>query len=388
MKKFLSLVLALALVLGMATVAFAAEYPKNKDVMVDLPADATVVGIFWTELDKETVEVPLTASDITIANDRVEFDAAYATEGAKIVIEYTKPDDTKVYSEVATIKVTVDDPVPTQYVKDQLQAAYAANATVAYFDLNCMSGKLTAEDVAYINNTWKAGWVDQNNNELGYKYLALDLYFYWGNGDADYNGYVGQSGTTYYISAADYDYTWTTGIDFNETDNLGKYDQTAAEIANAIRKMTGDVKQPYIFGFAQPTATGYSTTVPYMTISKVIPQQWINVYGHKNLSLSVYTHAEGKCPECSAATAEHLHALTADIVVDAATQTQRIEFATTTMYKTLVLAKNAVAAPEAADKTDDANPNTGVNDMVNVAIVFAVVSLIAAGSFVFSKASR
>ena len=374
MKKFLSLVLALALVLGMATVAFAADYALSADktkFIVDLAELATVEKVTVAANGEK-------ATGITFVQetDRVTFDAQAA--GTLVVIDYT---NTK--GELKTVTFSVPaapapEVQPSDYIKAQLKAAYDANATVAYFDLTKMEGEvLTAADVAYINNTWKDGWYADYSDELGYKYLALDLYFY-----------NGKDGTTYYISAADYDYTWTTGIDFTMTNGVVGYDQDQATIANAIRKMTGDVKQPYLFGFAQPTKAGYSTTVPTMTISKVIPQQWMNVYGHKNLSLSVYTHAEGKCPECSAATGEHIHALTADIVVDAATQTQRIEFVTNTMYKTLVLAKNAVAAPEATDKTDDANPNTGVNDMVNVAIVFAVVSLIAAGSFVFSKASR
>ena len=79
----------------------------------------------------------------------------------------------------------------------------------------------------------------------------------------------------------------------------------------------------------------------------------------------------------------------AETTLDATTLTQRIEFTTNDLYKTLVLAAKATttdAEKPAGDKTDDANPNTGANDIVNVAIVFAVVSLAAAGAFVFKKA--
>ena len=153
---------------------------------------------------------------------------------------------------------------------------------------------------------------------------------------------------------------------------------------NVIRAIPGDTKNPYTFGFAQMDNTkDRGNSLPQMTISKVVPQQWINYYGHKNVSLFAWD-AGISCDNW----AHNDPKVLAETTLDATTLTQRIEFTTSDLYKTLVLAAKATTDTEkpADDKTDDANPNTGANDIVNVAIVFAVVSLAAAGAFVFKKA--
>lgn len=272
-----------------------------------------------------------------------------------------------VYNE--TIEKKVDEK-PQQEIQDGLDEAVKNKSTIATFEItNLTNQTVSAADWAYITNTWKGTkWYDNFN------YLGMTLRFV--NSDTN---------TIFTINASDLDYTWTKPVDFRETTGLVKYDKTEAEMYNVIRAITGDTKNPYTFGFSQMDNTkDRGTSVPKMTISKVVPQQWINYYGHKNVNLFAWD-AGISCDNW----AHNDPKVLAETTLDATTLTQRIEFTTNDLYKTLVLAAKATttdAEKPAGDKTDDANPNTGANDIVNVAIVFAVVSLAAAGAFVFKKA--
>ena len=236
--------------------------------------------------------------------------------------------------------------------------------------VNSMEGDVVFDIVDEDNevvNTMDQGWwneYDIAKSAYGYNFLNMNFKLVLGT-------------TTFYIDAADIDYTWDKDICFDIDDGLTYDGYTKAEIFAAIRKLSGDTKNPYTFGFVVPSK------VPTMTVSYVIPQQWINVYGHKDLALWAYSSVEEKCEACGAKHEEFKVLETTTL--DAVTQTQRITFETNEFFRTLVLSKTA--ASTAADNTNktDANPNTGANDIVNVAIVFSVISLVAAGAFVFSK---
>ena len=79
--------------------------------------------------------------------------------------------------------------------------------------------------------------------------------------------------------------------------------------------------------------------------------------------------------------------------LDAVAQTQRVSYKTADLYKTMVLSKT-ISGTTATEKpttdnnpsTGTANPSTGANDIVSVAVVFAVISLASAGAFLTLRA--
>lgn len=382
MKKILAFVLALAMVLGMATMVSAAG-PKvtvvsweDDEVVLKVTTDTEFAFFDVTDNadayeDYEYAEVPATGLVTYYAGAGATklFVVVYDEDGAELfTATFEAPEDER---------VIVDDEV--------LEAMYTAivkNSDTVVIDLtNVYKNTITTED-------W--GWMLNNINSM---HGDVDVYARYADGTVDDEPYdvswwdnqlylnmnikLVDGTTIFYIDAADIDYTWTKAVCFDIDDGLTYANYTKAEIFAAIRKLSGDTKNPYTFGFVVPSK------VPTMTVSYVIPQQWINVYGHKNLALWAYSSVEEKCEACGAKHEEFKVLETTTL--DAVTQTQRITFETNEFFRTLVLSKTA--ASTAADNTNktDANPNTGANDIVNVAIVFSVISLVAAGAFVFSK---
>ncbi len=309
------------------------------------------------------VEYTVTYSDVVVLENEVDNDGLVDPAIAYGLLTAVKNKSTTAYINVDDLSTAAIDP-------DDYKLANGS------YDLTAIDAAIGATkdqliesyDWAYITNTWrKADWYSNFN------YLGMSFQFY-----------SEKTGTTFFIDAADLDYTWSKVVDLEETTGLVEYSKTEAEMYNVIRAITGDTKNPYVFGFAQyDNIKERGTSVPKMTITKVIPQQWINYYGHKSLYLFAWD-AGISCDNW----AHNDPKVLAETTLDATTLTQRISFNTSDLYKTLVLAAKAPADAEkpADDKTDDANPNTGANDIVNVAIVFAVVSLAAAGAFVFKKA--
>ena len=226
---------------------------------------------------------------------------------------------------------------------------------------NLVDETLTTADWKYITNTYKNGWDNWDHN-----YLGSEITVVLGN-------------TIYTIGVVDY--TWTKDVDFSIYTNV-----VTEEQYNAIRKLTGDTKNPLVFGFD-------GMACPDLEVDMVIPQQWINYYGHKNLTLFAWQEAimakilngEDAGKEITVEDAKVLTKTTLDVNT---TVTQRIQFETDYLYKVLVLSASGVKDTNnggSKDDNKDANPNTGANDIVNVAVVFAVVSLAAAGAFVCKK---
>ncbi len=299
--------------------------------------------------------------------------AAAGNDGATklfINIKYTENYGDVVVNKVynTTIEKKTEEKVQDEIKRGLKEAVDSKSLTATFYINDLTDGCVFPADWAYITNTWSKGdWYDNFN------YLGISLRFF--NRDTR---------TEFVINASDLDYTWSKKVDFRETTGLVKYDKTEAEMYNIIRGITGDTKNPYTFGFAQADNTkDRGTSVPKMTISKVVPQQWMNYYGHKNVYLFAWD-AGVNCDNW----AHNDPKVLAETTLDLTQMDQRVSFTTSDLYKTLVLAAKAPADAEkpADDKTDDANPNTGANDIVNVAIVFAVVSLAAAGAFVFKKA--
>ena len=384
MKKILAFVLALVMVLGMATVAAAAvdvkitlDSWKGNDVVLNVTADG--------DFDKLEVISNGPGAGVTAIDYKdipVTGKVAFAVvDGATKVFVTAKDADG---NPIAT--VTVEKPADSRViingeVFDAMRAAIDGNKDTVTIDLgNVYKHTITSAD-------WE--WMLNNINSM---YKDVDMYLRDENGNVSDEPVDGEwwysfaylnmnfklvDGTTiFYIDAADIDYTWTKAVCFDIDDGLTYKGYTKADIFAAIRKLSGDTKNPYTFGFSTPSV------VPTMTVSYVIPQQWLNVYGHKNLALWAYSNVETKCEACGAKHEEFKVLETTTL--DAITQTQRIEFTTSEFYRTLVLSKTAAQTADNTNKGDK-NPNTGANDIVNVAIVFSVISLAAAGAFVFSK---
>ena len=288
-------------------------------------------------------------------------DSIKTFEAAFITIETT--DENGAILDQDTYKVTYTAPaVAQQEVIDALEYAYQHHLTAAVIDAaNLVDETLTTADWKYITNTYKNGWDNWDHN-----YLGSEITVVLGN-------------TIYTIGVVDY--TWTKDVDFSIYTNV-----VTEEQYNAIRKLTGDTKNPLVFGFD-------GMACPDLEVDMVIPQQWINYYGHKNLTLFAWQEAimakilngEDAGKEITVEDAKVLTKTTLDVNT---TVTQRIQFETDYLYKVLVLSASGVKDTNnggSKDDNKDANPNTGANDIVNVAVVFAVVSLAAAGAFVCKK---
>lgn len=381
MKKALSLVLALAMVLSMAVVGFAADVKGTNytakigdikvaddgnyyiDIDIDVTTDA-VKDVEVTAVDAEGNA--LLCTEVSELKGTWQVWAATADsiktfEAAFITIETT--DENGAILDQDTYKVTYTAPaVAQQEVIDALEYAYQHHLTAAVIDAaNLVDETLTTADWKYITNTYKNGWDNWDHN-----YLGSEITVVLGN-------------TIYTIGVVDY--TWTKDVDFSIYTNV-----VTEEQYNAIRKLTGDTKNPLVFGFD-------GMACPDLEVDMVIPQQWINYYGHKNLTLFAWQEAimakilngEDAGKEITVEDAKVLTKTTLDVNT---TVTQRIQFETDYLYKVLVLSASGVKDTNnggSKDDNKDANPNTGANDIVNVAVVFAVVSLAAAGAFVCKK---
>ena len=381
MKKALSLVLALAMVLSMAVVGFAADVKGTNytakigdikvaddgnyyiDIDIDVTTDA-VKDVEVTAVDAEGNA--LLCTEVSELKGTWQVWAATADsiktfEAAFITIETT--DENGAILDQDTYKVTYTAPaVAQQEVIDALEYAYQHHLTAAVIDAaNLVDETLTTADWKYITNTYKNGWDNWDHN-----YLGSEITVVLGN-------------TIYTIGVVDY--TWTKDVDFSIYTNV-----VTEEQYNAIRKLTGDTKNPLVFGFD-------GMACPDLEVDMVIPQQWINYYGHKNLTLFAWQEAimakilngEDAGKEITVEDAKVLTKTTLDVNT---TVTQRIQFETDYLYKVLVLSASGVIDNNnggSKDDNKDANPNTGANDIVNVAVVFAVVSLAAAGAFVCKK---
>lgn len=381
MKKALSLVLALAMVLSMAVVGFAADVKGTNytakigdikvaddgnyyiDIDIDVTTDA-VKDVEVTAVDAEGNA--LLCTEVSELKGTWQVWAATADsiktfEAAFITIETT--DENGAILDQDTYKVTYTAPaVAQQEVIDALEYAYQHHLTAAVIDAaNLVDETLTTADWKYITNTYKNGWDNWDHNYLGSEITVV-------------------LGTTIYTIGV-VDYTWTKDVDFSIYTNV-----VTEEQYNAIRKLTGDTKNPLVFGFD-------GMACPDLEVDMVIPQQWINYYGHKNLTLFAWQEAimakilngEDAGKEITVEDAKVLTKTTLDVNT---TVTQRIQFETDYLYKVLVLSASGVKDTNnggSKDDNKDANPNTGANDIVNVAVVFAVVSLAAAGAFVCKK---
>ena len=448
MKKILAFVLALVMVLGMATVASASTLSNGTMVNPDAAnaTTATVTVVDWDEgdttaklkltidgtftkvvavtddldsADQETLTAGISADGYftvtTTENTTKLFISVYVSEhpyyiaggsadiakntgssvgksvrsasgeddgytlvaGDKFWLGNDSPNtkDTLLYNVTLTREESTDIVIAEEIYK-AVKAAYEGKSDTVTINLDEIDNVVTAEEWKFMTHSYgdDVTFVDEDGEELdttwykGYKYIETNFKFVQ----------AGTYGPTYfYLDAADLSYNFAEDVDFSMDNGLSYKGLTEAEVLAAIRKLTGDTKNPYTFGFVTPSK------VPTMTVSYVINQQWINVYGHKDLAIWAYGMENVKCEACGQKHDEY-KIIDEGTTLDAVTQTQRIEFETNEFYSTIVLSKTA-AATATDTATADENPNTGANDIVNVAIVFSVISLAAAGAFVFSK---
>lgn len=376
MKKALSLVLALAMVLSMAVVGFAATYTnKAYEVEIgDVYADGNngYVDVDVDVLDKNVTAIEVTAVDdqnaklmvntvnalentykIWVSSDIDNFVKAYITvtvKNGKTVVEQN----------TYTVEYT-PAPVAQEYLIKQMEKAYKNHSTTVELDASKLDDEtLYVADWKYITNTYKDLWTEA-------EFLGMDLEVTLGT-------------TIYSIPMADIIW-YKNDVDFSIYTNVVDEDGY-----NLIRELTGDTKNPLVFGFD-------GMACPDLTVDMVIPQQWINYYGHKDLTLfawqepitAIIQNGADKDKEITIEDAKVLTKTSLDVNT---TVTQRIQFKTDYLYEVLVLTANGVADTNNGGSNDDnkdANPNTGANDIVNIAVVFAVVSLAAAGAFVCKK---
>lgn len=389
MKKALSLVLALAMVLSMAVVGFAAKVDevnfsatvtdaKKSEDGTKYLIDVTLTNV-GDDVKEFAVDAAVNSRDNVVGT--VEFVNAQTTKWTiSVPVENTNViyvlvdalDENGAFIEQAIYTQRYVAPAEVQdEVVRALEEAYDRHLTKAVINANALEDQtLTTADWKYITNTYKNGWDNWDHNYLGSE-IVVEL---------DMGGNYGK--TIYTIGVVDY--TWTKDVDFTLTPG-----GVTEEQYNLIRKMTGDTKNPLVFGFD-------GMACPDLTVDMVIPQQWINYYGHKNLTLFAWQEPITAIVENGPDTGKQITLKDAKVLTKTtldvnSTVTQRIQFETDYLYEVLVLSATGVKdtsnTNNGGNNTDkkDSNPNTGANDIVNVAVVFAVVSLAAAGAFVCKK---
>lgn len=376
MKKALSLVLALAMVLSMAVVGFAATY-TNKAYEVEIGDVYADGNNGYVDVDVDVLDKNVTAIEVTAVDDqnaKLMVNTVNALENTyKIWVSSDIDNFVKAYITVAvkngknvveqntyTVEYT-PAPVAQEYLIKQMEKAYKNHSTTVELDASKLDDEtLYVADWKYITNTYKDLWTKA-------EFLGMDLE-------------VTNGTTIYSIPMADIIW-YKNDVDFSIYTNVVDEDGY-----NLIRELTGDTKNPLVFGFD-------GMACPDLTVDMVIPQQWINYYGHKDLTLfawqepitAIIQNGADKDKEITIEDAKVLTKTSLDVNT---TVTQRIQFKTDYLYEVLVLTANGVADTNNGGSNDDnkdANPNTGANDIVNIAVVFAVVSLAAAGAFVCKK---
>lgn len=374
MKKALSLVLALVMVLSMAVVGFAADVEGDLytatisdidedgyvTVDVDPVDDATDVNVIaYDDEGEEITDI----TEVSEYNCVFEINAGDA-EAVYVVIEVTAGElkDADTYKVVAAPE---EDGVSPAVIAAVIEAIENHSTELVIY-----TTELTAKDFEFITNSYDDSW-DWTSALLGFEVTVV------------VDEEMGAKYGPIYFDLGLVDYTWTKAIDFSVD-----YSAATADEYAMIRKLTGDTKNPLVFGFS-------GDAVPAGTeIDMVIPQAFINYYGHKNLTLFAWkapitaTYDDNAGDKAGTKITMEDAKVLAETTLDVnTTVTQRIQFTTDTLYKTLVLSANGTPVEDGAAVEDnkDANPNTGANDIVNVAVVFAVVSLAAAGALVCKK---
>lgn len=397
MKRFFALAFALAMAVSLSVAGFAEESPFTLPVVKWSAPEQYEDGKSFTieiqdiEQGSETLEGnthPVTVSSVTYAlsdsigtqyEEGVHYELDPLTP-SKITV--TPPAGAQQVVVVATAvcndsnSTTITKPFLLQAVQpprevqqtvvEAVEAAAAEHAEAIVLDASDLENQtLYAVDWKYLANAWQ-----QND---------------WGSLG---RGLVVMNGTTLFtFDESVIDSSFQKDLSFALTNGLELETLSQEEAYRLIRQLTGDTKNPYVFGFAQNGAS------PKATVSHVVPQNWINQYGHKNLTLFAWREPIVAIRNDNGETVvvEEAKILSSTKVEISSTVTQRMEFETDTLYGTLVLTASQSlveekdpGVPEA--KPEDENPNTGDGTMLFLAVGLAGVSLIGAGLFAFRKA--
>lgn len=396
MKRFFALALALAMALSASVIGFAQETSLTlPNITWESPEQyedgkSFTIGIQDVQEGSELLEDeshPVAISSVTyVLSDSI---GTQYQEGVhyelsaenNFQITVTPPKGAKQVVVIATAvcddssATTITKPFLLQAVqppRDVQQAVMDAvnNAVEEHAEAIVLDAKdlenqtLYAVDWKYLANAWQ-----QND---------------WGSLG---RGLVVMNGTTLFtFDESVIDNSFKKDLSFALTNGLELETLSEEEAYRLIRQLTGDTQNPYVFGFAQNGAS------PKVTISHVVPQNWINQYGHKDLTLFAWREpiTAIRNDNGERVVVEEAKVLSSTKVEISSAITQRMEFETDTLYGTLVLTvsqnlseNNNATVPEA--KPEDKNPNTGSHPTLAIAVVLAVLSLGAAGIFAFHK---
>lgn len=396
MKRLFALALALAMAVSVSVVGFAQEKPLTLPVVEwSAPEQYEDGKSFTIQIQdiKDGSEIlegeshPVTVSSVAYAlsdslGTQYEEGVHYELDPlnpSKITV--TPPAGAQQVVVIATVvcndsnSTTITKPFLLQAVRpprevqqavvDAVEDAVAEHAEAIVLDADDLENQtLYAVDWKYLANAWQ-----QND---------------WGSLG---RGLVVMNGTTLFtFDESVIDPSFQKDLSFALTNGLELEALSQEEAYRLIRQLTGDTKNPYVFGFAQNGAS------PKVTVSHVVPQNWVNQYGHKNLTLFAWREPiiAIRNDNGEAVVVEEAKILSSTKVEISSVVTQRMEFETDTLYGTLVLtASQSLAEENNADvpeaRPEDANPNTGGGAMPLIAAGLAVVSLIGAGLSAFRK---
>lgn len=438
MKKALSLILALAMIMALAVTGFAATgnggVASDKDTLKTTGDTLTIAvpkgyvlqitGITTTSnedineifIPKTTTNTSALASILQYANIFVpsDFTAAMtvtfnvgAFAASNFVVSYKlyapTVEWTAEYDEnqalvgytpsidpayVGALNLAFAVPAPAPLASDKIMAAVAAaekaNSDVAIvYDYTV----LTPVDFAYV------------------MVRGMDLKICTGVTCITSTGNGSQGGFTYYFAYSkmtkktidgDIDLVISAGSDTWACKNPAStaLDGLNANTKKAIINLTGDVVTPFFY-----LMPSNKVALPGpVDVTFEVDINWTRQYGHKNLNLyNPYVLTETKKGTFDGA--EYV-----DIKESGVKLVKGGIVVSITKYDTFTVTLNSLngelyfltaktigdnaGASSATDSAKPANPNMGASDVVSVAAVFAVVSLAAAGAFAFRKVSK
>ncbi len=224
------------------------------------------------------------------------------------------------------------------------------------------------------HNTYKLTAADYNyfikNNPIGKDFLVkLD--------EGEWR--VADLAMGYDIGTSEYVFSVTVGAP--------KLNGASAEFTwTRVARVSTDNNRPYVFNL------GTAINKFPADLNLYVYPSWVGAYGHSNLNLYEFV-VKSICNHTDCAILSHYDD-TATLIQSGLklpdTRETRlvVKIPVTTGSRVYFLSNKLIGGGTVSSDNKDANPNTGANDVVSVAVAFAVVSLAAAGAFAFKKASK
>ena len=375
MKKVLALVLAAVMALSLATVASAAII-IDEDTTTAPAGDQPDTMLF----DTATLEIPLTPG----AGYEAGTDTDGVGAGAFLTLEQTgaAPDVFNEYALSASVSSSKPDMIKATLVNDKATKGAIDKGTVGYEEGRTLVLKLDPADEFFtveehkveikviVTQKLKAANSEAVKTEIKFNVLISNKAHgeddFWKNADDKVEGLNELSNP---VIAADV----FTGIakDKALTLDYGKYTVKFAKVAKQNTALYLKASTSVADGSKAIASIGFKPTriKDAATITMPINADNQNLYGE---TVYVYALVDGK-PTGEAIAAEVVNHNSVIFTVPAGT----------------TLGAFAAYGDKAqGDAEKPAIPETGANDIVNIAIVFAVVALAAAGFVAVNKASK